>query len=84
MAGAGVAVEGTAGGALARSMAAIKAVRPASASLLGALATRAMSEAQYFSTGTPPPPLKPPGFLTALSCTPVHYFSQSVLVGSNT
>ena len=51
MAAAGVALDASTGTALARSLAAIRAARPGSGGLVGALATRAMSEAQYFSAG---------------------------------
>lgn len=51
MAAAGVVLDTSTGAALARSLAAVRAASPGSGALIGALATRAMSEAQYFSTG---------------------------------
>lgn len=51
---AGVTLEASTGLALARSLEAVAAARPGSSGLVGALATRAMSEAEYFSAGVPP------------------------------
>lgn len=51
MAAAGVVLDASTGTALARSLAAVRAARPGSGGLVSALATRAMSEAQYFSAG---------------------------------
>ena len=48
---AGVTLDASSNQALAASLAAVAAAAPASAPLVRALATRAMSEAQYFSTG---------------------------------
>jgi len=48
---AGLELDASSGVALARSLAAVVAARPGSGGLVGALATRAMSEAEYFSTG---------------------------------
>lgn len=49
---AGLQLDTSSNAALAASLAAVVAAAPTMASLVRALATRAMSEAQYFSTGT--------------------------------
>jgi hypothetical protein len=66
---AGFTLDTSTGLALARSLKAIASVRPEAAGLVGALATRAMSEAEYFSTGTPPPNPPPTSPLSTPSPT---------------
>ena len=53
MAASGVTLDVSSNRALAASLAAVVEAAPQSAALVRALATRAMSEAQYFSTGVP-------------------------------